>query len=168
MEGHASAWHHREEAAHSGFLAMLVIRCTQALGCAATVSQLHFNLSAGPPASGWHNDTLAEHFSAFWNLYHITALGGESEAACVKRKHDFVFLLSIVLVLLLFLGLGVPAAICLEISLERQLLSEDSLRLDLLYLLWTRQCKTCREYDKLSLCYSLMKSLCELSQWKVW
>lgn len=31
MEGLASAWHHQEGVAHSGFLAMFFVRCTEAL-----------------------------------------------------------------------------------------------------------------------------------------
>lgn len=31
MEGLASAWHHQEAVAHSGFLAMFFVRCTEAL-----------------------------------------------------------------------------------------------------------------------------------------
>ena len=115
------------------------MRCTRALGCVATVSQLHSRVSSAI-GGGLTKQTCWQNMAAFWDLYYFR-VGGESEVKrwpsglCEEKIWFHLFYDVLVLVLSRFqwfvLDVSVPGAICWEISQRNQLLSDGSIRLDL-------------------------------------
>lgn len=113
MEGHASAWHHQEEAAHSGFLAQLLTRCTRALGYATTVPVTLQHKCCASDKNRHDDRTLR------------CVLRCVSHYSQGKRGKQLP--LNGIYELCVFM-VGVPNAICLEISPRTKLLSEDSIK----------------------------------------